>query len=183
MVDFFYRVDSVATDSNVADIGAEIAFKPTTRMNTNVILMLHVLFGVLCMIGSLWVFVDTLNVREGNLARIRGVSLIVAVAMWIAYIIAGYWYMGFYAPDKALILKGPWPFAHNVFMESKEHLVMMLLLLATYLPIAAKGRLATNAGARSVVLWTSGLVFALALIADSFGAIIGMGVKVALLVK
>jgi hypothetical protein len=152
-------------------------------MNNNVILMLHVLFGVLCMIGSLWVFVDTMNVSEGNLARIRGVSLIVAVAMWIAYFIAGYWYIVFYAPDKAIILKGPWPFAHNIFMETKEHLVMMLLLLATYLPIAAKGRLASSLAARSVVLWTSGLVFGLALVADSFGAIIAMGVKVALLVK
>jgi len=145
--------------------------------------MLHVLFGVLCLVGSLWVFVDTLHAGEGNLARIRSVSLMVAMAMWIAYLIAGYWYVVFYAPDKAIILKGPWPFAHNVFMESKEHLVMMLLLLATYLPIAAQGRLASSAAARAVVLWTSGLVFALALVADSFGAIIAMGVKVALLVR
>jgi hypothetical protein len=150
-------------------------------MNNNVILMLHVLFGMLCLIGSLWVFVDTLHANPGNLARIRTISILVAVVMWIAYLVAGYWYIVFYPRDKAIILKGPWPFSHNVFMETKEHLVIMLLLTATFLPIAAKGRLASSRPARSVVLWTSGLIVALALIADSFGAVIGMGVKAGLL--
>jgi uncharacterized membrane protein YwaF len=145
--------------------------------------MAHVLFGVLSLVGALWVFVDTLSAREGNVTRIRAVSVAVAIALWFAYLIAGYWYIGFYAADKALILKGPWPWAHDFVMETKEHLVIMLLLLATYLPIAAQGRLASSRSARAVVLWTSGLVFGLALTADSFGALIGMGVKVALLVK
>ncbi len=152
-------------------------------MHHPLILMAHVLFGVLSLVGALWVFVDTLSAREGNVTRIRAVSVAVAIALWFAYLIAGYWYIGFYAADKALILKGPWPWAHDFVMETKEHLVIMLLLLATYLPIAAQGRLASSRSARAVVLWTSGLVFGLALTADSFGALIGMGVKVALLVK
>jgi uncharacterized membrane protein YwaF len=152
-------------------------------MNINVILMAHVLFGLVCLISALWVFVDTLHAADANLGRIRAVSLGVAVAMWIAYLIAGYWYIAFYPTDKAIILKGPWPLAHNFFMESKEHFVIMLLLLVTYLPIAAAGDLVANRGARKVVLWVSGLVFTLALAADSFGAIIAMGVKVALLPK
>jgi hypothetical protein len=152
-------------------------------MNHPLILMLHVGFGVLCLVGALWVFVETLNATEGNLGRIRGVSLIVALSMWIAYLIAGYWYVAFYAADKAVILKGPWPFSHNFFMETKEHLVMMLLLLSTYLPIAATGPVASSLAARTVVLWTSGLVVALALVADGFGGLIAMGVKVALLVR
>jgi hypothetical protein len=168
--------------------GSWISFTDTvywkiSSMNQNVILLLHVFFGVLCLIGSLWVFVDTLNASEGNLARIRVVSIAVAVSMWAAYLIAGYWYIAFYAPDKAVILRGPWPFAHNVFMETKEHLVMMLLLLATYLPITSRGRLISSLTARKVVLWTSGLTFALALAADSFGGIIAMGVKVGLLTR
>jgi hypothetical protein len=152
-------------------------------MNHSIILLLHVGFGVLCLAGALWVFVETLNATEGNLGRIRGASLIVALSMWIAYFIAGYWYVAFYAQDRAIILKGPWPFSHNFFMETKEHLVMMLLLLSTYLPIAATGPVASSLAARTVVLWTSGLVVALALVADGFGGMIAMGVKVALLVK
>lgn len=148
-------------------------------MNNNLILMLHVFFGVLCMVAALWVFVDTLHVTEANQGRIRKMSLGVAIAMWIAFLIAGYWYIAFYPGDKAVILKGPWPFAHSFFMETKEHFVIMLLLLVTYLPIAAAGDIASNKGARRVVLWVSGLVAALALAADGLGGIIAMGVKVA----
>src|ERR1700678_3270323 len=100
------------------------------------ILMAHVFFGIACLLASVWVFVDVLNVTEASLARIRMVSWIAAGVMWLAFIIAGYWYVVYYKVDKAVILKGPWPFAHNLIMESKEHLVIMLLLLATYLPIA-----------------------------------------------
>src|ERR1039457_7095640 len=106
-----------------------------------------------------------------------------AGAMWLALCIAGYWYVRFYPVDKAIILKGPWPFAHSFFMETKEHLVIMLLLLVTYLPIAASNNLAANRGARQVVLWVSGMIALLALLVEGEGAIIAMGVKVALLTK
>jgi len=59
----------------------------------------------------------------------------------------------------------------------------MLLMAVTFLPIAAASDLAANRSARHVVLWVSGLVVVLALGADFFGAVIGMGVKVALLPK
>jgi len=85
--------------------------------------------------------------------------------------------------DKNIILKGPWPFAHNVFMETKEHLVIMLLLLVTYLPIAASNNLAANREARQVVLWVSAMIALLALLMEGDGAMVAMGVKVALLPK
>ena len=75
------------------------------------ILMAHVLFGVACLLTTLWVFVDVLNASPANLARIRTLSRVAAVFMWIAFVIAGYWYVVFYKTDKAIILKGPWPSA------------------------------------------------------------------------
>jgi len=150
---------------------------------SDVILMTHVLFGMLCIIASVWVFVDVLNASEANQARIKGLSVAVAVFMWLAYLIGGYWYVVFYATDKALILKGPWPFAHNFVMEMKEHVILMLLLLATYLPIAASSNLFANRSARSVVLWVAGLIVLIGMTMDGSGAIIGMGAKVALLAK
>ncbi len=150
---------------------------------SDVILMTHVLFGMLCIIASVWVFVDVLNASEANQARIKGLSVAVAVFMWLAYLIGGYWYVVFYATDKALILKGPWPFAHNFVMEMKEHVILMLLLLATYLPIAASSNLFANRSARSVVLWVAGLIALIGMTMDGSGAIIGMGAKVALLAK
>jgi hypothetical protein len=150
---------------------------------SDVILMTHVLFGMLCIVSAVWVFVDVLNANEANQARIKGLSVAVAVFMWLAYLIGGYWYVVFYATDKALILKGPWPFAHDFFMEMKEHVALMLLLLATYLPIAASSNLFSNRSARSVVLCVAGLIALIGMTLDGSGAIIGMGAKVALLAK
>jgi hypothetical protein len=148
-----------------------------------IILMTHVLFGMLCIIATVWLFVDALNATEANQARIKVLSLGVAVTMWISFLIAGYWYLVYYAPDKAIILKGPWPFAHKFFMEMKEHVVIMLLLLTTFLPIVAFKNLAANKAARKVVLWVAGLIGLIGIAMDGAGALIAMGVKVALLPK
>ena len=150
---------------------------------TEIILMAHVLFGVACILATVWVFVDTLNASDRNQSRIRFMSRAAALFMWIAFVIAGYWYVFDYPADKAIILKGPGPFAHRFFMETKEHLVILLLLLATFLPIAANGNLATNKDARRVVLWVAGLIVLLGLTAEGDGGIIAMGVKVGLLAR
>jgi hypothetical protein len=150
---------------------------------SDVVLMTHVLFGMLCIVTSVWVFVDVLNASEANQARVRGLSIAVAVFMWLAYLIGGYWYVVFYSTDKALILKGPWPFAHEFFMEMKEHVVLMLLLLATYLPIASSSNLFVNKSSRNVVLWVAGLIALIGMAMDGSGAIIGMGAKIGLLAK
>ena len=148
-----------------------------------VILLSHVLFGVGCMVAAVWLFVDVLQVNEGNLGRIRSMSWGAAGLMWLAFLIAGYWYVTAYKVDKAVILKGPWPFAHNIVMESKEHLVILLLLLASYLPIVASENLVASKDARKLMLWVTALVALLALAMDGEGGIIAMGVKVGLLGK
>lgn len=147
------------------------------------ILMTHVMFGVACIVATVWVFVDVLNANETNLKRIKRISQAAAVFMWIAFVAGGYWYVIFYHTDKAIILKGPWPFAHKYFMETKEHLVIMLLMLATYLPIAASNNLVTSKDARGLVLWVAGIIPLLGLMIEGHGAVIAMGVKVALLAK
>jgi hypothetical protein len=144
-------------------------------------MMVHVLFGMLTIVTAVWVFVDVLNASEGNLARIRSLSVVVAVFMWLAYIIGGYFYVKFYGVDKAIILKGPWPWAHEFFMEMKEHVVFLVLLLATFLPIAARGNLATNKSAKTLVLCVVGLIVLIGMALDGSGAIIGVGAKVGLM--
>ena len=143
--------------------------------------MAHVFFGVGCIIAAVWVFVEVLNTNETNGVRIKRASVIAAVAMWLAFLIGGYWYVVFYPADKAVILKGSWPFAHKYFMETKEHLVIMLLLLATYLPIAAANNLAANKNARRLVLCVAAMIPLLGLMIEGHGVIIAMGVKVGLL--
>lgn len=147
------------------------------------ILMAHVLFGVACLLVAVWLFVDVLHASDANLLRIRRLSLAAAGFMWLAFVIAGYWYVVDYRADKAIILKGPWPFAHNFFMETKEHLVILLLLLTTYLPIAAANNLAANREARRLVLWLVAGIAILALLVEGHGAIIANGVKMGLLAQ
>ena len=145
------------------------------------ILLGHVLFGVGCVISTVWVFVEALNARESNLSRIKWMSRAAALFMWLAFIAGGYWCVADYKADKALILNGPWPFAHGYFMETKEHFVITLLLLVTYLPIAASNNLALDKGARRLVLCVATMVAVLSLMAEGHGAMIAMGVKKALL--
>lgn len=148
---------------------------------TELLLMAHVFFGVGCVVAAVWVFVEVLNANEKNLGRLRWVSRAGAVCMWLAFFLGGYWYVARYPADRAIILKGPWPVAHRFFMETKEHLVITLLLLATYLPIVVANNLAASKGARRLALWVSALVALTALLAEGEGGIIAMGVKVGLL--
>ncbi len=150
-------------------------------MSKEFILMLHPTFGVLALIAAVWVFVDTLNATDTNSGRIRNMSVLVAVLMWLTYIAGGYWYVVFYGGEKAIIKQGPWPFSHSFYMEMKEHVFLMLLLLSTYLPIVAWNDIVNQLPSRKLLLWTSAIVIVLSLVMEGAGAIIIMGVKVSLL--
>ena len=145
------------------------------------ILLAHATAGVLGTLSALWVFVEALNAREQNATRIRTIAVAVAVFMFAALILGGYWYLHFYPAERAMILKGPWPFAHNLFMETKEHLFLMTLILALYLPVAAREPLYSSPAARNMVLAVAMLIVVTGLSIEGAGAVIDHGVKVALL--
>jgi len=146
-------------------------------------LLLHPTFGVLGMIAAVWVFVEALSAREDNLGRLRLAAKTSTVMMWLAYLAAAYFYVLYYGADKGLIKAGPWPWAHFIVMETKEHVFFLALLLASLLPIAASGPVDTNAGVRKVTLWTSAGVVLVVLAMEGAGAFISMGVKLALMAK
>ncbi len=146
----------------------------------NLLLLIHPATGVLAMLAALWVFVDTLNVTQSSQARIRNVSFICAALMWLTYLLAGYWYVVYYNADKAIIKAGPWPFGHNFFMEFKEHAFLMVILLATYLPIAARN-LAQSKAARMVTLWVAGLIVPAGLVMEGSGAVVSLAARVGML--
>ena len=143
------------------------------------LVLIHAGFGLLVILAGVWLFQEALHVNPSNMERIRTASLFVAACMWLTFVVAGYWYVNYYAPDKALILKGPWPFAHDFFMETKEHVVLMLLLLATFLPIVARNNLVENVGARKIFLDVAGLIVLIGIAMEGSGGIISMGVKLA----
>lgn len=147
---------------------------------STLVMMLHALLGVLFILASLWVMVEAINATEANQERIKLASRLAALLMWMTYLLGGYWYVVHYGPDKAAILKGPWPFAHSFFMEVKEHVLLMIVLLATYLPIVTTHNLAQNESARRLTVWVAGLMVVLGMGMDGAGAIISVGAKLAL---
>jgi hypothetical protein len=148
---------------------------------SDVTLLAHSTFGVFGTLSAVWVFVETLNAREENAGRIRKAALVTAACMIAAWIFGGYWYLHYYPADKAMISKGPWPFAHTLFMETKEHLFFVTLILSFYLPIAAGDTLHANAMARKMVRSVAMLIALSGLAIEGCGAIINHGAKLALL--
>lgn len=148
---------------------------------SDVVLLGHAACGILGTLAALWVFVEALNARAENARRIRGGAAAVAISMCAACVLGGYWYLTAYPAEKAIILKGPWPSAHNVFMETKEHLFFVTLILALYLPIAAADQLYANATSRKMVLCVALLIVLSGMAIEGAGAIVNHGVKVALL--
>jgi hypothetical protein len=149
-------------------------------MFKNYELLVHPTFGVLGMVAAVWVFVETLNASKDNESRIRTVAMTSTVLIWLAYLTAGYFYVVHYGADKAVIKEGPWPLAHALFMETKEHIFFLTLLLASFLPIATAGSIANSRAKRKLILWSSAGVGLLALAMEGAGAVISMGVKVGL---
>jgi hypothetical protein len=150
---------------------------------SDVLLLAHSTFGVFGTLAALWVFVEALNASEKNPARIRAAAFLTAVFMSVTWFLGGYWYVHFYPVDRGLILKGPWPLAHTLFMETKEHLFYVTLILALYLPIAAGQKLYASAAARKLVLSVAMLIVLTGLAIEGAGAVINHGVRVALVQK
>ena len=150
-------------------------------MGRDILLLAHASFGAIGCLAALWVFVEALSARPENAARIRIAAFVAAASMAGAWICGGYWYVHFYPAEKVLILKGPWPFAHNIFMETKEHLFFITGILAFLLPLATRENLYANSGARKLVLSIAGMIAITGLAVEGAGAVIDHGVKVALL--
>ena len=145
---------------------------------SDIILFAHPTFGVLGILAAVWVFVEAMNASEANQRRIRFAAAAVTVCIVLAWMLGGFWYVNYYYAEKAVILKGPWPWAHNFFMETKEHLFFIPLILALYLPIAAAKQLARNAAARAMVMVAAGFIVLNGLAIEGAGAIINHGAKI-----
>lgn len=62
---------------------------------------------------------------------LKPLSFITAALSWFLLFPAGYLYIKFYPTTKAMIKAGSWPWAHSIFMETKEHWGLLLPLITT----------------------------------------------------
>jgi hypothetical protein len=97
---------------------------------SDITLLAHASLGVLGCLAAIWVFFEALHASGANSSRLRIAAMTTALSMAAAWVLGGYWYVRFYPAEKALILSGPWPLAHNFFMETKEHLFFVTAILA-----------------------------------------------------
>ena len=146
------------------------------------VLMSHVALGVLSIMCVVALFVDVLNINEGNIKRIKKLSLAIAVLIVLAYLIGGYWYVVYYGHDRDIIKAGQWPWAHNYFMEVKEHIFFVMLLLGIYLPIAVYRNVPlAEKQKRNLVLGIAALIVLLGFFMEGAGGIISKGVTMGLM--
>jgi len=152
-------------------------------MFENLLLLLHPAIAVVTMLLVVWLIVSLkcVNINE---KRVRILSLSIALMMLSIWIIAGYWYVVFYGVDKSVIVKSSWSFAHGFFMETKEHIFFVVLILSLYLPLVAfRNSVASNTNAQKLLITLGVLILTLMIYIDGAGAIISHGAEIAYMHK
>ena len=148
---------------------------------------LHAGMGEMGALAFLWVFVELLNMSEASVRRARIAALwgtILFIGSWIA---GGWNYLTYYASVvKPLIIAGPMPLAHNLIMETKEHVFLFLPVLALVevcLLYKYKGQLVADKNLGKSATYIAFLIVLLALAMVGMGVIISGGFTAALEAK
>jgi len=93
----------------------------------DLMLYLHIIGGITVIVLSIII----LNNLKTKPKWLKQASLITAAISWIMIIPAGVLYRIFYPATKTLIKAGSWPWAHSIFMETKEHWGLLIPIIAT----------------------------------------------------
>lgn len=143
------------------------------------LLFIHPTLGILGILGALWVFVEGFKVDEERLRRMRTVSVVVAALIVLTWFSGGIWDSVFYEEDRELMARGSWAFVGDTMMELKEHLFVLVLLLALYLPIVVYATDPRNAQeARAPTMVVSGLLVLFGIAMEGAGAVLAGSVHV-----
>lgn len=142
------------------------------------LVLVHSLSGGMAALALTWVLVEMLYPTAGGVARGRIASYLAAF-----FVLAGCWSVGGYnyltsygSRVKPVILAGSEPWAHQVVMETKEHIFIFLpaIVLALSLTLATVNgeSLAKNPGARRAVVVIASLALFIVLLMFFMGAIV-----------
>ncbi len=92
-------------------------------------LITHVIAGV---IGVMTLYAILMNLfkRKSSIRFLKFASVTAFVSYLMSWFSGGYYYVLRYGPEvKPLIKGGDYPFVHSFFMETKEHLFLLLPIL------------------------------------------------------
>jgi len=137
-------------------------------------LLSHAGIGVTCLLGAFWVLVESSR-GEGFSSVGQGAAWLCAFAAWGALLFGGFLYITAYPETKPVILAGPWPWAHKIVMETKEHVFFGLLGCASLLPFATR-----HSGGKRAAGRLAAVVVVLGLAMEGMGAVIALAARVAL---
>ncbi len=92
----------------------------------------HIGLGELGILAFIWVLMEVVQGPSGAaVVRARAAALAGTAMFFGAWLVGGMYYVIHYGDEvKPVINEGPWPWAHGVFMETKEHLFLFLPFLA-----------------------------------------------------
>ncbi len=100
------------------------------------ILIGHILFGLIGIFASLGVVLALVG-RVYNHKLALCSSATAFVTYMLSWFLGGWYYITFYGSVvKPVIKEGPYPWAHLIVMESKEHIFLMLPILTAVLTLA-----------------------------------------------
>ena len=128
-------------------------------------LLAHIVIGLAIAVLSMLIL---LELRKKS-SLLSGLSLLAAALSWLLLLPAGVLYINFYPATKMLIKAGPWPWAHSIVMETKEHWGLLLPVIAT----VAAGLVLTGRRKESWRWWI--LLLLLTLLIGVMGRIVVMG--------
>lgn len=102
----------------------------TILANKPLLVGFHLGFAILGIDFAIWLLGELVaNVRSNR--RIKIAALGSAVSFMLSWIIGGYYYVKFYGVlVKPVIKASTAPWAHSVFMETKEHVFLFVVPLA-----------------------------------------------------
>ena len=148
---------------------------------------IHAALGELGAIAFLWILIELLNPTNDRIKRIKVISLIGVVLLFLSWFTGGYYYVTLYGSNvKPIIKEGPQPWAHSIFMETKEHVFLFLpfLSLFTYFIIKKyEKNIIKDKKIRKSIISLCLIIFLLALAIGAMGYLISTGARAGLEAK
>jgi hypothetical protein len=142
----------------------------------------HALLGEAGALCFLWALVEIINRSEASLARARIAGCLGVVLLFSSIIVVTYPYWVHYGPlTKPVIKAGPMPWGHDLVMESKEHITILIpvLGLCTTIAMFVARKEGTVSAAYRYISMTCGLIVLMVFCMAGMGFIISTAVRLA----
>ena len=156
-------------------------FREKKCMLTSLLIGTHALLGEVGVFSYFWVFVEIIDPTPQRILRAKAAAVVGLFFTVFSWITGGYHYLNAYQTSiKPAIKHGPMPWAHGVFMETKEHLFLYLPFLMSLCLVFLTRFSSDSREERKAVLTLSGLIVLLGLAMAGMGYMISSGYRMAL---